>query len=97
MPDRDLPVGKRQEFIVLTYDQFDHMASLHLGEPYSFAATQEANNYSCYTIHVEDSDIPFLQEWVGKVTAKSSPRDVLISMVAAKMFPPGDYLIEVAW
>lgn len=97
MPDRDLPVGKRQTFIVLTDSEFDNMASLHLGEAYSFTANQEASSYTCYQLHVEDSDIPFLQEWVGKVTAKSSPRDVLISMVAAKMFPPGDYLIQVAW
>lgn len=97
MSDKDLPVGKRQEFIVLTYDQFDHMASLHLGESYSFTANQEATNYTCYTIHVEASDIPFWKEWVGKATAKSSPRDVLTSMVDAGIFPPGDYLIEVAW
>lgn len=77
---------------------------------YSFISSQEANNYSAYTMGMITKTDFFKYSWsltevnkwltyfhtTGKVR-DCNPYDVLCALVAAEVLPEGNYLIKVSW
>ena len=102
-----MPEFQPRLYFEMGYREFDEWVQEKLGREYECVSQNQWDNYSCYSYHIKEAEIPTkffmeytlpeVERWINGEDESISADEILEYLCYKKLIPAGNYLIDVSW